>query len=205
MYDIAERVVLSRQEKKYSLNHIIHNLTPSAAGVLYPLMNVGQGPLEQERTGDSIICTSLRIRYNFTHTYDPAIYLQPATYRIIVFQWKLPAAVAPTAADILQDVTSTGFLSSLSTYNTDNMKSGAFTILHDRSHTIDNTDTRQSTGIFEKKLNLRFVRKAMQFAGPTATQPNNGINVLMIGSTTTGASPQTCTIHFMCRAGWTDS
>lgn len=208
MYRVAERVMLERSEHKYySVAHeAVINPVNSPGGSVLNLIQVPQSVGASGRTGDTIHAESLYVHYKLRWNYSvDKTNISAIDVRVIVFQWKMPHDVTPALQDILTSQITSGYVLTLSPYNPENLKSGFFTILYDRVHSCDPTREAGTLGMVKKKINMRYVRKKLEFQSPTEQVPNNAIYTLVCSAWGANSiTANTVVFDSVHRFGYTD-
>jgi len=124
---------------------------------LYPLTEVPNGTLDQNRIGDSIYMKSIRLNFDIKKVAtDDAV-----AVRMILFQWNdNNSSYPPTGTQLFQNSGSGDQY--ISTIRHDALKMGVLRILSDKTITLDNDDPRR---IYQHLLYKGFNRKLQYDTG----------------------------------------
>lgn len=155
--------MMPKPEWKYIDTAVFGTITTTAT--VFPLTAISQGDTDTSRTGDKVTLKSFLMRLNITPNATAGINF----LRILALIDKQNNAVAPTAAQILQNSTTT-----YSPLNDDWGK--RFKVFYDRTFTVD-TD---ATGGQVEKTYRKLRNVVIEYPG-TGTVPNtNGVYILML-------------------------
>lgn len=164
--------------------------TWSSTPVAYRLSAINVGTGDNDRVGDQIKCKNIQLKlYGLLGGAT-----SPINFRIILFRTNEVDSTSPTVANILQDTT-TGPRIYNSPWNLDNMRAGRYTILMDKSLSV-NLDTPSRS--LNKYINLK--SRIDYLSGATTGKGN--IYVLLLSDYVTGSLP---TINFYSRLMYTDA
>lgn len=158
-YSLAKQALrkVKALEDQEELN--LHNvgptdITPAAAGVVYPLSLIAEGDTVATRTGRSIILKSAHIKVHNTDSLAEFI-------RVIVFFDTEQAGVVPVVTDVLNTADYRDFK------NFNNRK--RFAIMYDKTYSTEAWNDNKSMIEYYKRFNRK-----IEFRGSAADQASQG-------------------------------
>lgn len=152
-------------------------------GYTWALSQVTAGTSNNQRIGNQISPTSLRIRFNYDESNSilaSSNGIQTYSNRIIVFSWKSESpsySAFNTYADVLEDAALNSFKSETNRYESK--------ILYDRTFFQANSDVQ----VMPNEIIIKKLPKHIFFEDTSALNARNGLYLMIISTNSSEATP----------------
>lgn len=195
---LVRKSVFAQAERKYVTGHISHNIYNDVGGSMTLLSVVNQGGAADQRIGDNITYTSLKVKGSFT--LDPysgtgsAAALGTTTVRLCLVQTTKNTLIAPQSADLFEDIT----YEWASPWALDPAIRSGFKVLHDETISLTGGRLQLTGGVvtgampalhnFEFDI-LRFPIPKVKFMVGNSAVGQGGLYLFAVTDNTSGAAP----------------